>query len=182
MAMLRQSTLDMNPGIIIYISGRDTEKRAQFVRILSKMLQDRGYFSVELFEQQVAEKLGSTDNGLLARAISWASELLVKTEILVLVSVSTPLSKVLTRINGYEPALELTIDEEPTTLASQTLSITAETMNLPQEIAQVILLLETRLSTSQEISSAEHLDDDNVIYSSEEEALLEAHLRALGYL
>lgn len=172
----------MKLGIIIHISGRDAGKRAQFVNILSKTLQGQGYSSIKLLEQHVQEKLTTTDNGLLARAISWASELLVKTQILVLVSVSTPLSKALGELNQYEPALELTINEEPTTSAFQYISITAETINLPQEITQVILLLETMIHADQEISPARHLEEANIVYSNEEEALLEAHLRALGYL
>jgi len=170
----------MNLGIIIHISGQDTGKCAQFISTLSKMLQNRGYSTVELLEQHIGENLASTDTELLARTIGWASELLLKTGALVLVSVSVPLSKVLAKFYRYAPAIELTFDEEFMTTAPHHMNLTAETINLPQEIAQLVLLVE-KITVSQDASSAKHLADDNV-YSAEEEALLEEHLKALGYL
>lgn len=169
-------------GIIIHISGRDSEKRNRFVDLLGNTLRKQGYTAVKLLEQPIREKLASTDNELLARAIGWASELLVKTGGLVIISVSTPLSKVLTGNTQYIPAVELTIDTEPITSASEKLDLTAETINLPQEIAQVVSLVESWITASQEGSQTRQPGDDSIVYSNEEEALLEAHLRALGYL
>lgn len=170
----------MSLATVIHISSQDTDKRTRFVNALSKTLRDRGYSVIEFLEHHIAESLASTDNHLLARTIQWASELLINTRALALVSVSLPLSKVLTKLDRYAPTVELTIDEEFMTLAPHRLSITAEDMNLPQEIAQVILLLET-ITEGQQIFSTQPVADDDV-YSAQEEASLEEHLRALGYM
>jgi hypothetical protein len=170
----------MSLGTVIHISSQDTNKRAQFINILSKTLRDRGYSAVALLEHHIGESLACTDYDLLARAISWASELLIESRVLILVSVSIPLSEVLTKLNRYTPAIELTIDAEFMTTAPHHLSVTAEVTNLPQEITQVVLLLE-RITNSRQDFPIQHLVSDNV-YSDQEEALLEEHLRALGYL
>lgn len=171
----------MNRGIIVHISSQNIDKCVQFANFLNKTLRDRGHSAVELNEPYVKENLATADNDLLARAINWAGELLLSTGALVLISVSTPVSKALAKLYPAPPAIELTIDEEFLTTAPQRLHLTAEAANLPQEIAQVVLLTETVL-TDQGIRPAEnHLAAGN-IYSAEEEALLEEHLKALGYL
>lgn len=170
----------MGLATVIHISSQDTDKRTCFVNALSKTLRDRGYSTIEFLERHIAENLASTDNHLLARAIQWASELLINARVLTLVSVSLPLGKVLTKLDRYAPTVELAIDEEFITLAPHRLNVTAEAMNLPQEIAQVILLLET-ITEGQQIFSTQPVADDDV-YSAQEEASLAEHLRALGYM
>lgn len=167
-------------GAIIHIVGQNVDKRDQLVNTLSKTLQDRDYSSIKLLDQNTKDFLSLTDDNLLARVIGWGGELLIKAGALVLVSASAPLSKNLAGLPGYTPAIEIAIKEEFVTSAPQQLSITAETGDLPQEIARIILTLETVLA-SQDISSEKPYLDENV-YSAEEEALMQEHLRSLGYL
>jgi uncharacterized protein (DUF1330 family) len=169
-----------NEGIVVHISGHDTAKRDQLVRLLAKTLRDQGYSLVELTEQDARDVLEVTDVSVLARVLAWSSELLAKTGALVLVSSNKSLSKAIVNFPGYQPAVELTTDEDFVTAASQRLYLTGEAAHLPEEITDVVLVLEsTRISRRG--SSPGQLADD-AAYTAEEEALIEAHLRSLGYL
>lgn len=168
-------------AIIIHVSGQDTGKQHRVVSTLSKTLRDQGYSLVELLEQHTRETLDLPDDDLLARVIGWACDLLTNTGMLILVSVSASLNATLTTLPWYVPSIELAIEGEFATLSSHRLRVTGEAPNLPQEIAQVILLLETEMMVSQGVSPAGEPANDDV-YSAEEEALIQEHLRSLGYL
>jgi hypothetical protein len=168
-------------AIIIHVSGQDTGKQHRVVSTLSKTLRDRGYSLVEVLEQHARETLDVPDDDLLAQVIGWASGLLVNTGILVLVSVSASLNETLTSLPWYMPSIELAIEAEFATSASHRLRVTGEALDLPQEIAQVILILEMEMMAGQGVSPAGEPANDDV-YSAEEEALIQEHLRSLGYL
>lgn len=168
-------------GIIIHVSGQDTGKLDRVVSTLSKILRKRDYSLVELFEQHTRETLDLADDDLLARIIGWASDLLTNTGMLILVSVSASLNATLTTLPWYVPSVELAIEGEFATSASHRLRVTGEAPNLPQEIAQLILILEAEMTAVQGISPAGEPTNDDV-YSAEEEALIQEHLRSLGYL
>jgi hypothetical protein len=168
-------------GIIIHISGQDTGKQDRVVSTLSKTLRDRDYSLVELLERHTRETLDLADDDLLARIIGWASDLLTNTGILILVSVSASLNATLTTLPWYVPSIELAIEGEFATSASHRLHVTGEAANLPQEIAQVILILETEMMAGPGFSPAGEPANADV-YSAEEETLIQEHLRSLGYL
>lgn len=168
-------------GIIIHVSGQDTGKQDRVVSALSKTLRDRNYSLIELLEQHTRETLDLADDDLLARITGWASDLLTNTGMLILVSVSASLNATLTMLPGYVPSIELAIEGEFATSASHRLRLTGEAPNLPQEIAQVILILETEIMAGPGVSpTGEPVNDD--VYSAEEETLIQEHLRSLGYL
>ncbi len=168
-------------GIIVHISGLENNKQGQFVNTLKNMLQDRGHTPSELAELQVKEHLAITDEELLVRAISWVSKLLVEAGMVVLVSVSSSLGQRLATWFDYNPNLEVTGEKTYVTSASEHLRITAWEEDLPQEIAQVLLMLEKMITTEGGNVRAKHTTEDDV-YSPEEERLLQEHLRSLGYL
>lgn len=170
-------------GAIVQIWGEDTKKLDQFIAVLGKTLQSRSYSLVELKEQEIRETLTSADQEVLARAVGWAAELLRKSKALVVISASPLLAVHLTRLSDYIPDLEVTFEAEFMTSAVQHLRVTAEIANLPQEISEVILLLEAATVTDQgKMSQEQSLSLDENVYSADEEARLEDHLRSLGYL
>jgi hypothetical protein len=167
-------------GIVVHISGHDPAKQDQLVSILATTLRAQGHSPVELTEQVARTALGVVDVGMLARILAWSSELLAKTGALVLVSLSKSLSTAIVPLPGYQPAVEVTTDEDFVTSASQRLRLTGETAHLPEEVTEVVLAVESaRISDHR--SPPEQLADD-AAYTAEEEALIENHLRSLGYL
>jgi hypothetical protein len=171
-----------HPSALVHVSGPDTSKREQVVGMLRKTLQDRDYLLIEISEQQAKEALAATDEDVLARAIAWASHLLTKSGMLILVSVSPSFARHLMLLPGYAPDLELAIEQEFMTLATHRLYMTAEVTNLPQEIAQAVLTLEEMVIMASQKLLPSQLPRDDEVYSAEEEALLQEHLRSLGYL
>lgn len=172
----------MNRGAIVHIVGQDSGTREQFVDALSKALPDQGYPVVAVLDWHIAEQLALKDDDLLVRVIGWASQFMSQTGVLVLVSVNASQSQLLTILRSYSPDIETSIHaKEPVTSALQFLSITAEVSKFPQEIAQIILTLETAMTADQALLTKQHLTTEDV-YTPEEEAQLKEHLRSLGYL
>lgn len=172
----------MNRGAIVHIVGQDSGTREQFVYVLSKTLPDQGYPVVAVLDWHIAEQLALKDDDLLVRVIGWASQFMSQTGVIVLVSVDVSQSQLLTTLRSYSPDIEISIQAtEPATSAPQFLSITAETGKSPQEIAQIILTLETVTTADQALLTKQPLTTEEV-YTPEEEAQLKEHLRSLGYL
>lgn len=169
------------PGLIVHISGQDSDRQDQLAHILMETLRERGYSPAELSEQSANESLGSMDDPLLARAVGWASRLLAASGALVLVLASPSFGRLLALLPDYTPGIELSLEQEFVTAAPQRLALTANPVDLPQEIARAVLVLETAALACRGDSPTQPTGDDSV-YTAEEEALIEEHLRSLGYL
>lgn len=168
-------------GVILHISARERDKLDLFVSALEKTLLDRGHTLIRVDEERARDAMAPADDRVVAQAMGWASELLARTGVLVLASATNPVSGALGNLPRYQPAIEVAIDEAFTSSAPHRFELTAEEASLPQEIAQVILALESVVAEGRAASSTESLAHD-AVYTAEEEMLLQEHLRSLGYL
>jgi len=172
----------MKQGAIVHIFGVNSGDRDRFVNALSKTLPDQGYSAIAILDQNVTKQLALQDDDLQVRIIGWASQFMSQSGVLVLISANASLSQALTELRSYSPSIEVAIGaKEPATSASQFLTITAEVSKLPQEIAQIIVTLETVTTGGQDILTKKYPATEEV-YTPEEEEQLKEHLRSLGYL
>jgi hypothetical protein len=166
-------------GISVHISGTETETCHQVAILLAEMLGRQGYPAVVLAEETARQALLSADEALLARAIGWATQLTRAAGGVVLVAVGPAVGAHLISLPDYSPGLELAVEGPFVTRAARRLAISADPAQLPQEVARAVLVLEEQLPSGAQ-AEAEFTADN--VYTAEEEAYLQEHLRSLGYL
>lgn len=166
-------------GVIVHISGASAEVCRQLATLLAETLGQQGYPALVIGEEAARQALLSTDEALLARAIRWAAQLACAAGGAVLVVVTPAMGSRLTGLPDYSPGLELAVEGQFVTRAARRLALSADPAQRAQEVARAALLLEEQLPVGAQAGAEPTADH---VYTPEEEAYLQEHLRSLGYL
>lgn len=166
-------------GIIVHVSGVGAETCLQLATLLAQTLSRQGYPALVISEDAARQALLGADEAWLARAISWAAQLTCAAGSVVLVVVSSAMAARLVGLPDYTPGLELAVEGPFTSRAAQRLALSADPAQWAPEIARVALLLEEQLPCNAQAGGEPKADN---VYTPEEEAYLQEHLRSLGYL
>jgi hypothetical protein len=166
---------------VVHLFGTDADRRKRFAGALGTALRVQGHAFVTVAEEAARERLGIGDNQLLAALIAWMKDILEETNDLMLISVSPSLSRQLLKIAGYAPDILVGVGETEDTPGVEHLGVSGMEASLTEDVARVLLALETAERTGQAGGRAGHRAERGG-YTPEEEAAIEDHLRALGYL
>lgn len=166
-------------GIIVHVSGVGAETCLQLATLLAQTLSRQGYPALVISEDAARQALPGADETLLARAVSWVAQLTCAAGGVVLVVVGSATGARLVSLPDYTPGLELAVEGLFTSRAARRLALSADPAQWAPEIGRVALLLEEQLPLSAQVAAESAADN---VYTPEEEAYLQEHLRSLGYL